>query len=365
MNRISVIKRMKKRIFAGILLVVVLLFGGLWLTGCKRQEKEPELTRYTATFLEIFDTRTEIVGYGKSEEEFKAQAEQIKEKLQEYHQLFDIYNSYDGINNIKTINDNAGKEPVVVDQEIIALLKMSKDMYGRTEGQVNVAMGSVLSIWHNYREEGRDDPENARLPKQEELEKAALHTDISQIIIDEEKSTVFLADAQMSLDVGGIGKGYAVQKAAEYAKETGMESGLISVGGNVCAIGTKLDGSMWKIGIQNPNLESEDTYADKVEAMDGCIVTSGDYQRYYTVDGVKYCHIIDPDTLMPADYFASVTILSKDSGMADTMSTAVYNMPFDEGLDFVNGTSGVEAMWILKDGTIHYSEHFKTFFMEE
>lgn len=356
---------MKKMQMIVVFMAAICLFFlmVLWQPGNGLQ-KEAEMTRYTATFLDVFHTKTEIVGYAKSEEEFEIQVNRLKNKLMEYHKLYDIYNVYEGINNIKTINDNAGIAPVVVDKEIIELLKMSKEMYGRTEGQVNVAMGSVLSIWHDYREKGLDDPKNAVLPMMKELENAALHTDISHMIIDEEASTVYLEDKEMSLDVGGIGKGYAVQKTADYARKIGIEDMLLSVGGNVCVLGEKLDGSMWKIGIQNPDPNSGEQYAQKVQVTDSCVVTSGDYQRYYVVDGEKYSHIIDPDTLMPADYFASVTILTKDSGVADAMSTAIYNMPMEEGMDFVASIGEVEAMWIMKDGTIHYSEHFEEFLDE-
>lgn len=336
------------------------LYKAIWQSkNGSLREKEAEITRYTATFLDVFDTRTEIVGYGTSEEEFCVLADKIKGKLMYYHELYDIYNSYEGINNIKTINDNAGVAPVVVDREIIELLKMSKDMYDRSEGQVNIAMGSVLSIWHDYREMGRRNPENASLPQIKSLENASFYTDIGQMIIDEKASTVFLENPDMSLDVGGIGKGYAVQKTAEYVKkELGAGHMLISVGGNVCAIGDKLNGERWTVGIQNPDLVSEKGYVGKVEVADRCVVTSGDYQRYFEVEGKRYCHIIDPDTLMPADYFASVTILCKDSAVADALSTAVYNMSLKEGMELIHSWAGVEAMWVLKDGTIYYSKYF-------
>lgn len=351
-----------KTVFGAAICIFLVMMLGRPENGT---EKKEEMTRYTATFLEVFDTRTEIIGYAKTEEEFNDQVNRLKDKLNYYHQLFDIYHSYEGINNVKTINENAGKEPVVVDEEMIRLLQISQDMYGRTNGQVNVAMGSVLSIWHEYRERGINNPEQARVPELRDLEEAALHTDIDHIRIDEKASTVYLEDPQMSLDVGGIGKGYAVQKTAEYAKELGMENLLISVGGNVCAVGEKPDGSLWKVGIQNPDMDSEQEYVDKVMIKDCSVVTSGDYQRYYMVDGVKYCHIIDPDTLMPADYFAAVTVLTEDSGEADALSTAVYNMPLEEGLDFVNATDGLEAMWVMKDGSIYYSEQFKMFQQEQ
>ena len=336
-----------------LVLIVVVVFG--------QKQQERELVRYQASFLDVFDTKTDIVGYSTSEEEFTEQVTLIKEKLEYYHKLYDIYNEYEGMNNIKTINDHAGIEPVEVSQEIIDLLLLSKEMYQKTNGQINVAMGSVLKIWHNYRDAGIHDPQNASIPSMEELQEASAYCDINQIVIDEDAKTVYLADEHMSIDVGSIGKGYAVQQAAEYAKEIGMESVLFSVGGNVCAVGQKLDGSAWKIGIQNPNLSSTEEYIEKVNIADACVVTSGDYQRYYIVDGVKYCHIIDGDTLMPADYFASVSIIAKDSGMADALSTSVFNMPFEEGIAFVNSLEDVEAVWVLKDGTIEYSDNFKQY----
>lgn len=351
-------KKKRNQVFAALAVVVVCIV--FWM-GTPEKEEKKELTRYTATFFDIFDTRTEIVGYGKSEEEFQAQMELLKEKLTYYHHLFDIYNDYEGINNIKTINDNAGIKPVRVDEEIIELLVFCKEMYECSDAQVNVGMGSVLSIWHDYRENGLANPERAELPERSALQEAEKLTDISHLIIDAEAKTVYLDQKGMSLDVGGIGKGYAVQKAAEYAKTLGIESLLMSVGGNVCAIGGKEDGAPWKVGIQNPDMDSEERYSAMVEVRDGSVVTSGNYQRYYTVDGVRYCHIIDPDTLMPADYFASVTIVAEDSGLADAMSTAVYNMSLDEGMAFVDSMDEIEAMWILEDGSIRYSEHFEKY----
>ena len=231
-------------------------------------------------------------------------------------------------------------------------------MYATTSGKVNVAMGSVLSIWHDHRDYGRENPENATLPEMKELVEASAYVDIEKVIIDEEASTVYLEDAQMSLDVGGIGKGYAVQKAAEYARAIGLTDGLISVGGNAVALGKKQDGTLWKIGIENPDPESED-YVAVVGVTDACVVTSGDYQRYYEVDGVRYCHIIHPETLMPATYFSSVTIVAADSGWADALSTAVYNMTLDEGMALINRLPDIEAMWVTPDGELFYSDGFE------
>ena len=269
------------------------------------------------------------------------------------------------MNNIKTINDNAGKEPVEVDPEIIALLKLGIEMEEQTDGNVNIAMGSVLSIWHDYREAGMNDPKQAKLPEMEELQAAAEHTDIHGIVIDEQASTVYLKDPEMSLDVGSIGKGYAVQKVAEYAKEElGVTSMLFSVGGNVCAIGGHPDGTPWRIGIQNPDVDSDQAYLQKVSVQDVSVVTSGNYQRYYEVDGKRYCHIINPQTLLPADTFSSVTVITPDSGIADALSTTLFNMSLEEGMQFVKEQDQVEAMWVSEDGKIAYSDGFEAYLTE-
>lgn len=349
-------KQNLKTIFIGTVFFALCIFAALY--NNRNQNQEEKMERYTASFFGVFDTKTDIIGYSTDKEVFTEQVAALKEKLEHYHRLFDIYNDYEGINNIKTINDNAGVSPVVVDADIIALLKLSKEMYKQTNGQMNVAMGSVLKIWHDYREEASDNPTEAKVPPMDMLEEANEHTNIENIIIDEEASMVYLADAKMSIDVGSIGKGYAVERMAEYAKEIGMTSALLSVGGNICAVGTKYDGSKWKVGIQNPDTSSKDAHVEMVQIADVSVVTSGDYQRYYMVDGERYCHIIDGDTLMPASYFTSVSVILKDSGVADALSTSVFNMPFEEGLAFVNGLEGVEAIWVLHDGSLKYSDGF-------
>ena len=337
-----------------VLAAVIILAGVV-----SKYSSQGELERYETTFFDIFDTVTSITGYAKSEEIFAGQAELLQKRMQHYHEMFDIYHTYEGVNNIKTINDAAGVEPVKVDGEIISLLKLGQEMYQKTGGKLNIAYGSVLSVWHEYREAGILEPENAQLPPESLLKERAGHTDMQKIVIDEGASTVFLEDPQMRLDVGSIGKGYAVQRLAEYAQEIGMEHVLFSVGGNVCAVGDKADGTPWRVGVEDPNAEWQGGYRQAVDIVGECLVTSGDYQRYYEVDGKRYCHIINPDTGMPSEYFPSVTVLAKDSGMADALSTSLFNMELEEGLAFVESIEDVEAMWIMEDGEIHCSSGFK------
>lgn len=334
------------RIFS-LFLVLVLL------TGCGRTDAIREKTQYQATFLELFDTVTTIIGYAESEEEFQQTVGQLKDSLEEYHQLFDIYETYEGMNNLKTINDQAGIAPVKVDRRIIDLLSDCRNYYEATDKKVNVAMGSILSLWHETRTAGIEDPENARLPEPELLQEAALHCSFDTVIIDEENSTVFLSDPEQSLDVGAVAKGWSVQRVCEQAP-SGL---LVSVGGNVYATGAKPDkDTPWVVGIQAP--QKPEDFLHTLYLSKGSIVSSGDYQRYYQVDGVAYHHIIDPDTLYPASQWRAVTVVCQDSGLADALSTALFLLPKEEGERLLKEFDA-RAMWVDKEGNQYYSEGFE------
>ena len=247
---------MTKRIFSALLaaaLSLSLLADCGSTSGSTAPSAADGPQRYSTVFYDVFDTVTQVIAYCDSEEEFTAQMDALHADLVEYNQLYDIYNDYDGVTNIKTINDNAGTAPVTVDDKILGMLELAQTMYDTTGGKLNIALGSVLNIWHNYREAALadDNDSNNQLPTQEELDAAAQHCDIANLIIDEDAKTVYLADPAMSLDVGSVGKGYAVEQAAQAAEARGLTSALISVGGNLRAIGTKPDGSQCVGGVFN------------------------------------------------------------------------------------------------------------------
>ncbi len=336
-------------------LVILILLLAVYLSGCNAPAAAPEQKQYNATFLTLFDTVTTIVGRAESETEFKGIVQEIHDDLLEYHQLFDIYNEYDSIVNLKSVNELAGIAPVTVDERIVRLLLDCKDFYEVTDGLVNVAMGSVLSLWHKARTDGRDDPANAYLPDKEALTEAAKHINFNSVIIDEKASTVYFSDPEIRLDVGAIAKGWAAEQVAKSAP-SGL---LISVGGNVCATGPKSeDGTPWVVGIQNP--DGTASYLHTLYLTSGCIVTSGDYQRAYTVDGKQYHHIIDPNTLYPSEYWRSVSVVCDDSATADALSTALFLLPFDEG-QLLLTKYHAEALLVDLDGKLHYSPGFKDF----
>lgn len=308
--------------------------------------------RFEATFLELFDTVTTVVGYADAEADFRREVEDLRRELLVYHQLYDIYNDYEGINNLKTVNDSAGVRPVVVDEKILDLLAFCQEMYTASGGKVNAAMGSVLGLWHDAREAAVADPESAHLPEAAGLEEAMAHISFDQVVLDREASTVYLADPQQRLDVGAVAKGYALEQVCRN-RTLPM---IVSLGGNVQVVGAKPDGSDWVVGVQDPDGGEE--FLRTLALSSGAVVTSGDYQRYFTVDGVRYHHIIDPDTAYPADRYRAVTVLCPDGGVGDALSTALFTMDEAAGKALLS-TYGAEALWVLPDGTIHCTDGFQ------
>ncbi len=318
----------------------LLLAGGL--VGCAPTKKQ-------VTYLDVFDTVCTVTAYGARDEEFQ----QLHEELVRYHRLFDIYNTYEGLPNLKTVNDAAG-QPVAVDGAIIDLLTFCQDVYTLTAGKVNVLLGSVLALWHDARE-------REVLPSAAALQAAAAHTDPAGLVIDRAAGTVQLTDPAARLDVGAVAKGFATQRVADFAREElGWTSALLDIGGNVCAIGGKGDAS-FVIGIQNPDQSSVLPYVQKVAVRDVSVVTSGDYQRYVELDGTRYHHIIDPTTLWPATYAHSVTVICRDSGWADALSTALFCLPQQMGAALLEQVEGAAALWVLADGSQVCSKGFEAY----
>ncbi len=338
-----------KRIQCLILIFVFVIS----LLGCEAKAK-----KYTDYSFDYFDTVITIIGFEENKETFDKNCAAIKEKFEIYHKLYNVYARYDGINNINTINNS--EKAVDVQKELIDLLEFSKEMNTLTDGYVNIAMGSVLSVWHRFREEGLNNPENARIPNMEDLEKLNEHTDINSLVIN--GNTVEITDKEAKLDVGAIAKGYATEQVALWMEENGITGYLLNAGGNIRIVGKRPDNKKWQIGLENPDTEdTENPYIEYLDLDEMSIVTSGSYQRFYTVDGVSYHHIIDTDTLMPAKGFKMVSVICPDSGMADALSTALFCMDYEQGEKLVNSLKDTYVLWVKEDGEKLYSKGFKNF----
>ena len=348
---------MKKRKIISVLLLTCIMSSAL-LVSCGKQKD-----KYTTHSLDYFDTATTITGYETDQETFDEISGEVISLLEEYHRLYTIYHRFDGMNNLCTINElrNGVHPKVTVDRRITDMLLYAKEMYQITNGKLNIAMGSVLSIWHEYRTAGMDEPWAAELPPMDKLQEAAKHTDINTLVIDEENSTVWISDPKMTLDVGAVAKGYAVEMIARFLEDKGISGYVINVGGNVRTVGAKPNGEKWLTGIENPNDDSKDPYIAYLQIAGEAVVTSGSYQRYYTVNGKNYHHIINAETLMPAEGYLSVSIVCKNSAQGDSLSTALFCMSIEEGLALIEGLPDTEAYWILSDGTHRSSSGFSKY----
>ena len=348
-----------------ILLLLALLPA---LAGCGLRAAEsaaPEANEPKGkVYYTYFDTVSYVYDYaGDSAERFDDRSAEVSHILKEYHELFDIYHEYKGVTNLCTLNKAAGGEALTLDPRLIDFLLAARDMYDATGGEMNVMLGAVLRLWHDCREAASADPEHAAIPTEEQLKAAEAHTGMELLEIDAEKHTARISDPLASIDVGALGKGYAVERAAEYLEAEGAAGYVLNVGGNIRCIGARPDGSGWVTAIRNPDKAAED-FALRINIRDTACVTSGVYERYYTVDGVRYHHIIDKDTLYPATFYESLTVITKDSGLADALSTALFCMPWEESLRLAESLEGVEALWVFPDGEQRSTSGFAAYAQE-
>ena len=295
---------------------------------------------------DLFDTDTYVYDYsGLESREFLALGSKIKSELERYHNLYDKRNEYDGIVNLCSLNRMAGQGPVTVAPEIIDLLSFAKEIYSKTGGHTNVAMGSVISLWHDCAYE------NGVLPSDDALSLAAAHTNIEDIKIDRESLSVEILDPELSIDVGAVAKGYAVEQIAIMLENEGYSGIVIDAGGNLRAVGAKPDGEGWETAVRNPNLSSGD-FPYRLTIKDEAFVTSGGYRRYYLVNGEKYHHIINKDTLYPINTYLSVSVKSPSSAYSDAYSTAIFNMSYTEICSFVEENPELFVVLIMADGEV-------------
>lgn len=337
-------------LFRRTVVAAVLLFLILMLVSCRRTAASPGVR--SEVFYEYFDTVSSVSSYaGDSAQQFSENASAVREVLEHWHRLLDIYHEYEGMNNLCTVNRLAGGPPVEVDPDLIGFILFAKEMCVLTEGETDISLGSVLSLWHDARTSGVP-----YLPSEEDLAEAGLHTGFRNVEIDEQNCTIRLTDPGSSLDPGALGKGYAAEKAAQMLIEKGIAGYALNLGGNIRCIGTKADGSSWRTGIRDPH--NPDSIALTISMADCSCVTSGSYERYFTVDGVRYSHIIDKDTLRPATGSASVTVVCRDSALADALATALSCMDYEEGISLVTSLDDVEALWISDDGQLRYTKAF-------
>ncbi len=297
--------------------------------------------------------------------------------LLEYHQYFDKYNEYDNINNVYTINNSVA--PVEIDDILMTAIKYALDnediITVEDKSLFNIALSPVLDVWHDAREntlcESSDGTGILYCPVPvDQIDGLDFNTDPDDILLDEENDTISFSKDNMSIDLGGFAKGYVAKIIADHLDDIGVTY-LLNVGNSNIITGgfnpTREDGNYY-IALTKPTTDSalisEYFISLKIPENIG-VVTSGNYQRFFKGedDNIVYHHIIDPNTNYPGGYCMSVTLIYQDSALADILSTAIYLLPLDEAMEFVNNFDGLEALWYKYDDTYVYSDGFEQFIL--
>lgn len=330
-----------KRTLLAFLLIITLLVS----TSCAQAAE-----KFQHYFFGTFDTIITLIGYTTTEAEFNEYAAIAENGMIHYHEIFDQYYPYQGVNNLYSVNQNAPHGPTPAEPELIDLLLQVHEWQNDYGSSTNPAMGSVLRLWHDARTDG------SYIPNAEALHAAAEHINYADVLIDAEANTVHFADPDLRLDLGAVAKGYAAQKVAEALHEAGLHSFILNAGGNVVCGDAPLDGrAQWTVAVEDVD---GITTRLKLGMKNLSIVTSGDYQRYYEVNGQRYHHLIDPKTLQPASHMRSVSIIHPDSGLADFLSTTAFMLPYEESRALIDSIPEAEAAWLLADGTEYWTAGF-------
>lgn len=291
----------------------------------------------------------------------------VEYMIWEYHQLSDKYNEYEDVVNVMTIN-NDPTTTHTIDPRLFEMIEFSLDHQDEVDQRFNIALGPVLRVWHDYREACNImiGTPVCEVPTIAELTAPDAFTDPAGITLDGENHTITMQD-NMSLDLGGMSKGFISGKIMEYLDGLDFSGYLLNNGESNISIGgthpTRENGK-FLLAITDPTFETQ--FYATVFLNDGDqLVTSGDYQQYYLVDDEVYHHIINPTTLFPDRTCRSVSIITSDPALADIYSTAIFTMSMADGLTFVDTTDGLEAIWFGIDGTIQMSANFATMYLNE
>ena len=311
----------------------------LILSGCSGFSGKRDQT-YTDT---LFDTVVNVRIYDAADDSVLKGCEELCKK---YDAMFSRTAEDSEISRI----NNAGGAPVEVSEETITLIEKGIYYSEMSNGAFDITIGSISSLW-DFKAETPSIPDAAAIAD------AVSHVNYKNIMIQD--NTVRLLDPYAKLDVGAVAKGYIADRLRDYLEEEGIDHAMIDLGGNIIAMGSKLDGSDYNIGIQKP-FDENGTPITSVKLSDKSIVTSGVYQRYFEQDGKIYHHILDPATGYPCENnLYSVTIITDSSLTADALSTTCFLLGYEKGMNLINQLNNVDAVFITNDNQIHYSKNFQ------
>jgi thiamine biosynthesis lipoprotein len=261
-----------------------------------------------------------------------------------------LISSWDVNSETSLINKLSGIKPIKVDKELFDLIERSIAISALTNGAFDISYASMDRIW-NY------DGTMREMPSEEKISSSIKKVGYQNIIIDKEAQTVFLKLKGMKIGFGAIGKGYAADKAKALLIEKGVKAGIINASGDLNAWGKQANGRDWMVAITNP-LNKNKVFS-WLPINDSAIVTSGNYEKFISFNGIRYSHIIDPRTGYPSTGIISTSIMTSNAELADAISTSVFVMGVETGLDFINQLKGVDCIIIDEQNKIHTSNNIK------
>jgi FAD:protein FMN transferase len=273
----------------------------------------------------------------------------IEDAINEISRIEKLLTTYNDNSQTNLINQNAGIQPTVVAREVFELIERSLRISALTQGAFDISYGSIdKSLW-NF------DKKMTKLPDKDLAKEMVRLINYKNIKLNEQNCSVFLKEKGMRIGFGGIGKGYAAEKAKTLLKQKGVKSGIVNAAGDLTTWGVQPDGKPWTIGIADPNAQNQAfSYLD---ISDVAVATSGNYEKFVVIDGKKYSHTIDPKTGLPVMGVKSVTIISPNAEIADAMATPVMVMGIKVGLDLINQMQGIACIIIDENNKIFKSKN--------
>ncbi len=274
--------------------------------------------------------------------------EYIQMAVDEIKRIEKLISSWDPNSQTSEINRNAGLKPVKIDEELFQLIKRAKTISKLTDGAFDITYASMDRIW-------KFDGSMKRMPTREAIQKSVEKVGYENILLDEQQSTVFLKKKGMKIGFGGIGKGYAADKAKRLLIEEGVQAGIINASGDMNTWGKQPDGQEWTVAITNP-MNKKQAFG-LVPITNQAVVTSGDYEKYVNFNGIRYAHIINPKTGYPATGIISVTVFAPGAELADALATSIFVMGKENGLFLINQLPKIDCIIIDDKGKIFKSKN--------
>lgn len=325
-----------------VLAVVIIL--GIIIFAIINIVNQESIQKYSKTEL-LLDTVFDIAVFTEDEAEGNRL---LREAFNEVRALEKTFSRFVSGSEVDKINQKAGEGSVEVSSDMLKVVRSGIYFGEITEGSFDITIAPLMELW------GFGTGEQ-RVPSQEEIEEILPLVDYREIQLDEQRFTVYLPQEEMSLDLGGIAKGYIVDSIVQYLESQNVELATVNAGGDIRVIGTREDGTPWRIGIRNPRNNNGQDIIAVIPIVDQAVVTSGDYERYFTIDGKSYHHILDPHNGFPAAEVISVTIVAEECITADALSTAVFVLGPQKGMELVESLSGVEGLIIDNQERLHVS----------